>query len=243
MEYRIIELEDMSSAAKRISAKVTVNLTRGNQNEIKELVIGLVSKLRKEKIEKPKTLVRHGNKPFEVVYLYLYNNLDQKNHGLPLARASFIDSNCEVKPYHFSDDFIDANTTIKFDGMFEALNDSIEENMVSNEIFINRLKSQLQVLTNIYDEISNVSDNLDRLKQKAKEFESDLISIRDEFIGYPNDEYANLGNYHQGLIGSLSAIYLFIDNGKEDDDNHKLIIHQLGMAKQDLQKINKILEK
>src|SRR5690554_4348055 len=98
MEYKIVELKDMSSAAKRISAKVVVNLDRNQREKINSLIIDLVEVLKNKKVENTKTLSNHGNKPFEVVYIYLYKNIDEANHGIPLARASYIDPGCKIKP-------------------------------------------------------------------------------------------------------------------------------------------------
>lgn len=243
MDYKIIQLEDISSAAKRIKVAVAVNLSRENKEEIDEFAINVIKEMRQKKVENERTLMRHGDKPFEVVYLYLYNNMDQKNYGLPLARASFIDPKCRVKPRHFSEVYIDENTTIRYDGMFEELNKSIEENKVSNDLFISKFNDQFIKLTQIYNDIKKDVANLDAFIEKYYGYKDELIAIRDEFIGYPNAELADLSNYHQGLIGSLCAIGVHIDSIKFSvEEKKRVILHELELASEDIEKIRSELQ-
>lgn len=212
MEYRIIELEDISTAAKRISAKVITNIEREDQDGIKKLILHLVETLKHKRIEKPRTLTKHGTKPFEVVYLYLYKSLDEKNHGIPLARASYIEPNSKFKPHHFSEEFIDENTTIKFDANYESMNQLIEDNKVSNDIFKERLAFQIRELHEIYNSIVDFKDDFDLLEKEFDKIEPKIREMLEEFIGFPNDEYMNLYEKHQGLLAALSNIGIVVKN-------------------------------
>lgn len=221
MIYKIIELEDMSSAAKRISAKVVVDVDRKQKEDIKKLILDLIEVVRNEKVEKTRTLLRHGNKPFEVVYIYLYKNIDETNHGIPLARASFIDPNCKVKPHHFSNEFIDPYTTIRFDGMYEELGEMIKENKVSDEVFLSNVKKQFEKLLEIYETTRLNINNYDILAEKYTEYEPDLRHMIDNgFVGFPNNEYMKVYRNYQSLLSSLHNIGLFI-NDKNYNSNQK----------------------
>ncbi|RHW40386.1 hypothetical protein D1B31_12630 [Neobacillus notoginsengisoli] len=220
MNYKIIELEDISSAAKRISAKVVVDLNRESEEGVNQLVLHLIEKLKHEKVEKAKTLSRHGTKPFEVVYLYLYKDFDEKNHGIPLARASYINPTCKVKPFHFSDEFIDENTTIKFDGSYETMNQLIKENKVSDDVFKDRLTIQVQDLREAYESIEGFKYDFELLEKEFDKIEPKLRSMSEEkFIGFPNDEYMDLYQKHQGLLAALSNIGVVVKN--KDYNNTK----------------------
>lgn len=213
MEYKVVELEDMSTGAKRVSAKVLVDLDRSNKEEIEKFILQVIEELRYEKVESPKTLAKHGSKPFEVVYLYLYKNIDEKNHGLPLARASYINADCRVKPLHFSDEFIDANTTIKYDSTYEALNGMVEENKVSDDEFLKRLKEHTEKLEKIFDIIRVNMDDYELLAKELEIVEPELRGMLDEnFIGFPNDKYLELYRNHQNLLASLSNIGVAVQN-------------------------------
>lgn len=213
VKYKIVELKDMSSAAKRISAKVVVDINRDHEDEIKKLVQELVEVVRNQKVESPKTLIRHGDKPFEVVYLYLYKNIDEANHGLPLARASFIDPNCKKKPLHFSDEYIDENTTIKFERMYEEVSNLVHEYKVSDEVFFKNVKQQFGKLLEIYELTERNLGDFDLLAEKYKDYDSIFRDMEHEgFVGYPNDKYMGIYNNHQSLLASLHNIGLITNN-------------------------------
>lgn len=217
MDYEIAELKDMSSAAKRISAKIIADLDRNDKDAIESTILDLVKVVRRKKVEKERTLINHGSKPFDVVYINLYKNRDEVNHGIPLARASFIDPRCEVKPMHFSDDFIDENTTIRYDGFYEELNLMINDNKVSDEVFLNRLSHQLEELLGVYDSIKVYLDDFDLLAEECNKQEPILRNMEGDFIGFPNDDYMDIYDRHQSLLASLSNIGVVANNFKYSD--------------------------
>lgn len=240
MEYKIIEVEDMSSAAKIISAKVLVDLNREQKDEIKKVVLELVNYLRYTKSLKLKkgTIRKHGNKPFEVVYVYLYRDMDELNHGLPLARASFIDSTCKVKPMHFSEDYIDNCTTIKFDKSYQSVTAIIKDNKVSGEEFIERLEQQIEKIEEIYKSIESSLGDHDSLSTIFEEYNPILLSLTDDFIGFPDDQYSGLYDTYQSLLASLSNVGVVVNNKKYNAaQKHHLVNLHFNEAKEDLHNI------
>jgi len=225
MEYKIIETEDMSSVAKRISAKIIVDADRDNKEMIKKLMLDLVQVLKVKKIEKGRTLARHGSKPFEVVYIYLYKSIDEMNHGLPLARTSFIDPECKMKPRHFSNDFIDDNTAIAFDKSYEALGNMIRENKVSDEEFLEKITDQFEALLDIYKSTKIYLDDHNLLSEEYKKHESILRDMSDKFVGFPNDKYTDINEKFQSLLASLSNIGVVANNDKYDNIQKRNLIN------------------
>lgn len=213
MDYKIIELRDMSSAAKRISAKVIVQFNREEKDEIKKRIPKLIDEIRNQKVETQRTLLKHGKKPFEVVYLYLYRNIDELNHGIPIVRASFIDPNCKVKPMHFSEEYIDDNTTIIFDPMYGEMEKFIKEHKVSDEEFLKNVKKQTDILVELFEFTKQNLDNYDSLTKKYKEKQLVLKDmLEDGFVGFPNNKYMRIYREHQSLLASLSSIGEVLDN-------------------------------
>ncbi len=243
MNYEIVELEDMSSAAKRISAKVIVELSREQREEISDLVLELVQTLRHSKTWEPKTIISHGHKPFEVVYIYLYRDMDELNHGLPLARASYIDRSCRVKPMHFSKEFIDDSTTLKLDESYESITNLVKDNKVSGEEFIENLSSQLKIAKEIFEFVESNLNDYDSLSEQFNKYSPLLTELLDDFIGFPDDEYSGLLETHQSLLASLSNIGVITKNKKYNRiQKHQLIKLHFETAQEDLTNIMQELD-
>ncbi len=225
MKYEIVELEDISNVIKRISAKIIVDLDVKNKEDIESFVMEIIEDLREQQVEKATTLERHGNKPFEVVYVNVYKNKNEANHGLPLATVSYINTESKFKTRHLGKKYINDNTTISYSELFDEFNNTLSENMVSDEVFLQNVSRQFNELLKVYEKTKLKLQDIKELAIMYNDFEKYFIELSDDFVGFPNDEYVEMYHRHLSLQTLLSNIGLIANSSKHTETQKRHLIN------------------
>ncbi|REJ23705.1 MAG: hypothetical protein C6W54_11055 [Bacillaceae bacterium] len=242
IKYKVIEMEDISQSAKRLSVKILVDSTK--KDELKNLIETLTEELKYIDYAKEKTIIKFGNKPYEVIYLLLYSNIRQVNFGFPLCRVQWIDDNCKYKPMKIQyDEIVGDSILIEWQDEFKFFDQIIKENEIGKEEFLKYSDEKFDFIKDTYENFAKLFTELISNKIEFNIYVSEILRLEDalngsffDFYGFPDSSVEGLAELHNHLQSAITDVHNVLVVAKNKDYSFKNVVILTKIYLQDAKK-------
>lgn len=166
----------------------------------------------------------------QVIFMGIYDSLEQANNGLPVCNTLWIDDKLPQndRPLVPTSDEILNDIHIDWQANNDSFSDFIEENQVGKGIYVSHLDSAFNQFFDLYEIVKTIFTNyqqgefdFQKLIKKLKKYNNKIESLNDLFhnFGFPPNECKDIDVQINSMICLLDNIRIVISDTTRKPDN------------------------